>query len=170
MGALEIRRVAMREILDDASFPDLLAMFQQAVAIEGLPTSKWRRDIYELLEESGRILSVGAYLDGRLIGFCGLMVSMLPQYGEEVAVIDVVFVRPDQRGSGAGRRLVREAEAWAAETGAVAIMLSTPLNGALGRIAERWGYQPTRRTYMKVLAAPAERKCETESCTASAGG
>lgn len=172
MGTAEIRRVAIKDVLDDPAFPELLAMFERAVAVEGLPTSKWRRDIYELLEDSGRILSLAAYMDGELIGFLGLMVSMLPQYGEEVAVIDTVFVRPEHRGTGAGLQLVHEAEAWARETGAVAVMLSTPVDGVLGRIVQRWGYQQTRHTYMKLLGKAEDRTAgsDARSVEESRGG
>jgi len=62
--------------------------------------------------------------------------------GCPVAVIEALYVAPEERGHGAGQALLAAAEAWARERGATVIVSETKLDNESGRaLHARLGYE-----------------------------
>ena len=69
-----------------------------------------RWDKYAALEIAGSFVIYTAREDGKLVGYSAFFISPHPHYaGLTVAVNDVLFVHPDQRGS-VGIRLIKFSE------------------------------------------------------------
>jgi GNAT superfamily N-acetyltransferase len=81
--------------------------------------------------------------DGRLVG----MASGFRESSEEVVYLVGMFVSPESRGHGLGRRLLEAVERWARDVGATRVELEVnPAVGAAARLYERRGYRPTGKT------------------------
>jgi putative acetyltransferase len=79
---------------------------------------------------------LGAFAEGRLVG-CGGYINRGGEYGE----LKRMFVRPEARGLGAGRRLLAALEAHAAAAGLGVLCLETgPEQSEALRLYERAGY------------------------------
>lgn len=100
----------------------------------------------QLIDGTGVIL----VLDGGSgpVGMIGLYCA--PHFLSGDLSVGEVFwwVDPDQRGQGV--RLMRAAETWARERGAVAMQMVAP-DDRVGALYQRLGYQPVERTYLRVL-------------------
>jgi GNAT superfamily N-acetyltransferase len=62
------------------------------------------------------------------------------------------WVDPAKRGNGIARKMLKEAERWAREKGAVAMhMIALASNESVGEMYERHGYKPLERVYVRSL-------------------
>ena len=82
-------------------------------------------------------------------GVIGVILFKHPFSGELVASETFWWVDPEHRG--AGIRLMREAERWARERGAVKMQMGEPAGSAMARFYERVGYAPIESTYQREL-------------------
>lgn len=135
------------------NFAVLLAEYAAESAIAGMPPPNARMDAYRDLEAKG-LLSVLAALsdDGELIGFISVLAAPLPHYGMSVAVSESFFVAKAHRSTGAGLRLLRDAEVKAREIGSPGLLVSAPFAGKLFELLPRLGYAETSRIFFKRLA------------------
>ena len=80
---------------------------------------------------------------GRLVG----MASGFHESSEQVVYLVGMFVLPESRGHGLGRRLVEAVESWARELGAGRVELEVnPSVPVAARLYERCGYRPSGKT------------------------
>jgi GNAT superfamily N-acetyltransferase len=89
-------------------------------------------------------------LDGALVGMILMVIYAHPFSGERVASELAWWVDPEARRSGAGVRLLRAAEKWAAEHGAAAIQMIAP-NVEIGTLYGRLGYRPMETAFQRSL-------------------
>lgn len=93
-----------------------------------------------------------AELQGRVVGLATAHVIRSLHKAEVVAMLTVLVVDERARGSGVGRAMVREAEAWAVSHGASAISLTSALRrGDAHEFYKRLGYEQTGVRLVKVL-------------------
>lgn len=148
---MEIREVAVRTIHDDPAFAGLISEYIEESSLAGMPAPRWDVDTYLQMEDVGFLHPLGAYHGEDLIGFMLLLVSVLPHYGVPVATSESYFVARQYRSTGAGLRLLREAEKLAASLGAVGILVGAPIGGKLNAVLSKTEYKPTNTVYFRSL-------------------
>lgn len=146
---MEVREVTVRTIHDDPAFAGLISEYIEESSLAGMPPPCWELDTYLKMESVGFLHSLGAYRGDDLIGFMLLLVSVLPHYGIPVATSESYFVAREYRSTGAGLRLLREAEKLAASLGAVGILVGAPIDGKLNAVLSKTEYMPTNTVYFR---------------------
>jgi GNAT superfamily N-acetyltransferase len=150
---LTIKPLTIAQFFDDPAAAELLAEYADECALAGLPSPEPHRQIYEVLERTGAVTLLAAYEDGGpLVGFCALLVSMNPHYSQILGATESLFVAKAHRKTGAGLRLLREAEAQARAKGALGLLVSAPFGGDLAAVLNsRHGWDRTNIVFCKVL-------------------
>ena len=147
----EIKRTTFREIADHPDFGDLVAEYAEESAMTGLPAPDCQIDMYEKLQDAGAIHVLGAFRQMRLVGLLIVVASVIPHYGVMMATTESFFVRPQDRKSGAGLQLLKEAETLSAELGATGLLVSAPFGGRLAEVLPKKGYAETNRVFFRKL-------------------
>jgi GNAT superfamily N-acetyltransferase len=94
--------------------------------------------------------------DGAVIGMVGVCVRPSYQHDALNGQIVALAVSPGARGRGAGRLLVRRAEAWTRGESAVRMIVNSGLERAEAHdFYERLGYRATGRRFVMTLAEDA---------------
>lgn len=134
--------------------PALLAEYAAEASIAGLPAPQPDERSYFRLEANGVLHPLAAYdADERMVGFIVLLVSLNPHYGVKLGVIESFFVASEHRGSGAGLRLLRAAEACAEAQGAAGLLVSAPIKGRLADVLDAHdAYNETNRVFFRSFA------------------
>jgi len=63
--------------------------------------------------------------DARMIGFCQIYPGFCSVFAGPICILNDLFVTPPERAAGAGKALLRQAEAFATQAGALRITLQT---------------------------------------------
>lgn len=153
----EIRPTTIAELEAQPQIYEILEEYATESAILGLPHPAAKAATYKNLEALGTLFSFAAFEVDELIGYINIMLPVLPHYDQMVAVSESFFVRKQFRGSGAGLRLLRRAEAFALSNGSPGLLVSAPLLGDLCDVLPNVGYMPVGCTFFKNFAAPAPR-------------
>lgn len=148
---IEIWPCNYQDILDAENAPEMLAEYAQESAIKGLGEANPQRDSYQMLEDGGAMFCFGAYKGGKMVGFVNVLLSVLPHFGKLAATLESYFVMSEHRTSQAGLGLLRQAERFAMEKGAVGLLVSAPIDGRLDRIMSGLDYHPTNRVHFKAF-------------------
>ena len=146
---ISIRACSVAEIESASSFKDLLAEYAGESAIEGLPPPSARMPFYYALEKTGAFSVYGAFEEEDLIGFITVLTSVLPHYSTTVAVTESFFVASQHRDTGAGLKLLREAEDYAKERGSPGLLVAAPAGGSLAMVLPGIGYVETTRAFFR---------------------
>jgi GNAT superfamily N-acetyltransferase len=128
-----LRELRLRALADT---PDAFG----ATLAESLARSDddWRR---RFAPREGSVNVVAVDEDG---SFVGMASGFLDDEDPEVAYLVGMFVVPERRGRGLGRRLVGAVESWAAETGVRRLELEVnPSVPAAAHLYESCGFRPT---------------------------
>lgn len=125
---VEVRPIAYVQVRDER---ELLAEYAAECSISALgpPNPQW--ETYSQLERAGKLQAFAAFVDGRIVGFAGVLVAVIPHYGVKAATVESLFVGKAYRSSGAGTRLMRVVEDYSASSGCRAILYSVPAQGQL---------------------------------------
>ena len=94
--------------------------------------------------------------DGILLGCVGLFQAQAFEHDTTYVRIVAFVVNAKHRRQGIGRRLIREAEDWAHERGATAVLLNSgirPEREAAHHFYQAMGYSVTSTSYSKSLAS-----------------
>ena len=86
--------------------------------------------------------------DGKPVGMIGAHVYMHPMSLESVGAETFWWVEPEARGKGSGIRLLKKAEAWADERGAVRMQMVAP-NERVAKVYSALGYTKIEEQYQK---------------------
>lgn len=149
MASTIVRRCSVSDIMEDPAFPALAEEYEAESKIEGLPSPSRKMESYLEAHAVGMLHQFGAWHGAELVGFISVMTPRLPRYGVLVAVAESWFVASAHRKSGAGLRLLREAERVMVESESPGLFVSSPLNSLLVEILPRLGYTETSRIYFK---------------------
>lgn len=147
----EYRLISFDELESDPQWPGLVAEYANECHIAGMPPCDYQGDIYRAMETTGMVRLIGAYIDGTLVGFCNLIISVLPHYGKVVGTSESLFVGTAHRSTGAGLGLVKAAERECVSAGAIAMLMSAPAHGSMERLMPRIGYRHTNTVFFKAL-------------------
>ncbi|CAB4133135.1 acetyltransferase domain containing protein [uncultured Caudovirales phage] len=151
MTPITIRHCAATELLDAPNRHQLWDEYALESSISGLPHPNVQIETYRILEEKGVLKLIGAFDDQTLIGFVSILANVLPHYGVVMAITESFFVLKDYRKTGAGLKLLREAEQYARSIKAPGLLVSAPYGGRLAEVLPRVGYDETNRVFYKRL-------------------
>lgn len=130
--------------------PALLAEYaaECGIAAVGKPDPQW--EIYEQIQAAGRIQGFGVYVGDSMVGFAGVLMTVLPHYGVKAATVESLFVASAYRRSGAGTQLLAHIEREAERAGCKAILYSAPAGGQLEALLGK-RYARTNSVFCKPL-------------------
>jgi GNAT superfamily N-acetyltransferase len=145
---IEPESTTIAELMADPDLEALVAEYVAEAKSPELPAAEPQWVQYAALEQMGALEVLAAREDGKLIGFLSVLVSRLPHYGGAVCVVESVFVSAARRRTGAGRALIRAAEAVAARHGA-ALLVTAPAGSALETVLPRLGYRHSNTVFVR---------------------
>jgi len=147
---LTVEPATITDLWASPGWDGLLEQYAAESAIDGMPHPTTKMEIYAAMEKAGILFTFDARVDGRLVGFIMVLAVNLPHYCHVTsAVTESFFVAPEDRGTGAGLRLLKAGEDKAREVGAPGLLVSAPYGGALAEVLPRRGYQETNRVFFK---------------------
>lgn len=126
------------------------ALMAANAAESGAPGLTFRpnRTQYVALEQLGVMRCYTARTEaGQLAGYAVFLLTYHPQYAEQLAMQEVLYVAPEWRGIGAGRFL-RWTDARLSEEHVGAVIRHTTAVD-YGRSLQRLGYEPFQVAYLK---------------------
>jgi len=147
----DIKRVRIADLIKEFSLSVMMGLYAGEAHVPGMPEPAPDYELYQAMEDAGSLQAFGAYADGRLVGFLILIVSPIPHYSVMLATTESIFVLPDYRKYGTGRRLLEAAEEYAKERGCHGIGVTAPRGGRLARGMGAMGYRHTHQVYFRRL-------------------
>lgn len=151
MSKNEIKEISVIEYIDKCD--DLITLHWQEIAKnKQLMVLKPNVAMYRNLEESGMLLSLGAYSDGVLVGYSvNTLYNHLHYSDLSMCQNDVLYIHPDFRNTRLGLSLIKETEAKAKEKGVDMMLWHAKENSALDKLMPRLGYGVQDIIYSKGL-------------------
>ena len=143
---MEIRPCTVSDIYESGIASDY---FEYAIDGMATPEVQWSR--YEALAAGSMLYPIGAFMDGKLIGFVFVLLTTSLHYGVPIASTESFFVLREYRNTGAGLQLLGAAENLAREHGASGVMVMAPEGKELVQILPQFGYKDTHRLFLKLL-------------------
>jgi GNAT superfamily N-acetyltransferase len=141
--AINVRLISSDEMF---SIIPLLRLLNAAISEETL-----RERISEMVDQDYRC--AGLFLDGRLVGICGLRIMTKYYIGRHVEP-DNVIILPEYRSQGLGRRLMAWVHDYARSQGCVASELNCYLSNLSGySFWEAEGYSAIAYHLQRVLSS-----------------
>lgn len=147
-----IRELPFAKLEAEYGFAALVEEYYTEAGNPGLPRPKYDSAQYRKLCQLGLMHTFAAMSDGVLLGFMMLIVTELPKYSLPMTQVETIFVGKAYRMSGAGVRLLKQAETLAAARGCPGLLVSTPAEGALADVLPRLGYVESNRIYFRQVA------------------
>lgn len=145
-----IVKTTIEELDSATNLAELIEAYSAESAIEGMPKYSVCVENYKAIEAAGLLHVFAAYEYDKLIGFLCMLVTYIPHYSAKIASTESFFVSPEYRRTGAGLRLLRQAESYAAELGAVGMFVSAPIGGKLADVmSASLSYKETNRVFFK---------------------
>ncbi len=148
---MDIRRVGFTTVL---SHTELIDEYTAECSITAIGPIDPQSHIYQAMENAGVSQCFGAFIDGKIVGFCNVLTTVLPHYGRKMATIESLFVSKAHRDTSAGRELMAAVEAHAKDAGCVGILYSAPAGGKLEELLSlKWkSYKHTNTVFYRPLA------------------
>lgn len=150
--SLTIRKIKMADIWAAPNCVDLLREYAEESSIEGLPTPTAKKKLYDALEVSGNLHALGAFIGSEMIGFIIVLNTPATHYDITLFTTESFFVSKLHRATGAGLKLLNEAEKFAKDNNACGLLISAPAGGRLASVLERREYKETNRVFFKRLS------------------
>lgn len=133
---------------------ELLDEYADECRIDGLPPVNPHWPLYETLEASGVYRVFGAYKDGKMVGFAGVLTTVNAHYSEMMATVESLFVSKAARDGSVPARLMGAIETHAAARGCVGILYSALAGSALEAVLGK-RYSRTNAVFFKPLGSVA---------------
>ena len=151
MESISIKPCSVADIESAPNVADLLAEYAEESALDALGGANPQWETYRQMEAVGVARVLGAFQREKLVGFLVLLVSIVPHFGKPLASTESFFVAQSARKTGAGLKLLREAENIARDTGAVGFFVSAPMGSRLAKVLPGVGYRETNRLFFRGL-------------------
>jgi len=109
-------------------------------------------DRYEKMFKSGQMRIVTARDDGKLVGYCILMLYHHIHYKDQfMAMDDIFFIAKDYRKGLTGVKLFIKTEEIMKQYGVKKLSMNVKVHQDVGPIFERLGYKETERMFTKMI-------------------
>lgn len=132
--SVEIKKCTIADLEAHPNFVELIAEYAAECSIDGLPEPRGKLDLYKSIERAGMMFPFEAKLDGILIGFMVVIVTVNPHYGIVLATTETLFVKRDRRYTGAGGRFIAEAKELAREHKSPGVFVIAPIDSTLEKV------------------------------------
>jgi len=152
MDELTIRYCSIDEIEHAPNIEALMAEYAEEAHNPELPSPNAQFEQYRKLQEIGMLGALGAFMGEELIGFVGVIRSVMPHHGATLAMTESFFVAKAHRKGGAGLKLLRAAEQHAKEVGSPCLLVSTVHGSVLEKIMPSLGYRHCNSSFVRSLA------------------
>ena len=146
-----VRPCSIAEMESSPNIAELLDAYAGESAIEGLPTPSASFPLYKQLETAGALSVFAAFIESVVIGFITLLAPVNPHYNARLPVVESFFVIKKHRKSGAGLKLLQQAENWAKSI-STGLLISAPFGSDLDKVLAKRGYKQTNSVYFKGVA------------------
>lgn len=144
-----IRKCSVKELESNLNFHTLIKEYTEEAKIAELPNPDQTLASYRLLDSMPIFGSYGAFVDDMLIGFVAILTPIIPHYGVALAVTESLFVQKAYRHTGAGLKLLREAELHAKRMFAPGLLVSAPAQGQLAKVLPKMGFRETNKVFYR---------------------
>ena len=151
MEKITTRIVPLAELTGAPNFLQLVNSYAEESALPVLGKPVTQMASYEALAAAGALTVICAFENDTVVGFIGMLTVLSPHYGVLISSTESLYVLPEHRKGGACQKLLNAASDAARERGAVALVVSAPLNGVLDKVLPHWGFAETYRFYAKGL-------------------
>jgi GNAT superfamily N-acetyltransferase len=109
-------------------------------------------DTYASMEEAGKLGIFTARLDGNLIGYFVIIASESPHYkGHIFGVNDVIYLKPEYRGTHLGSKLITFVEKAIEDVGVSVLVINTKTHVPFDKTLNRLGFTHIENVYSKKL-------------------
>jgi GNAT superfamily N-acetyltransferase len=113
----------------------------------------WQK--YERMDAAGQLSIVTLRAQGRLAGYCFMVVDTELHYRTTLsAKMDVFWIAPEHRGKMGGMRLFKAVEAEVKRRGCKRMFAGSKLHRDSSRLFLALGYRPVEQWFSKMLEAP----------------
>lgn len=149
---LSIARCTIHDIAAAPNCAQVLAEYASESAVLEIGPASAQFETYYALESAGVLHPIAAFDGPLLAGVVLILATKMPHYSVMTATTESFFVSKVYRPSNLGLRLLAYAEATAADLGAGALMISTPVGGALAAVMRRIkSYRHSNEVFVKKL-------------------
>ena len=146
---LIIRKCTISEIENASNIDNILKEYAEESSVKKLPSPLAKADTYKHLESLEAIHIVGAFVNKLLVGYIISFAPVMPHYSSRIAVTESFFVLKEYRKTGAGLKLLKEAEQYSINAEAIGLFVSAPIGGVLAEVLPNVGYEETNRVFFK---------------------
>ena len=147
-----VRPASIDELKLEPNFKKLTDEYAAESKIAEMPAYNLDINCYQQLEAAGMYKAFGAYVDGELVGFIAVLVTMVPHYSVKISSTESFFVSAAYRKGGTGLKLLRTAEQCAKEQGAVILYCNAPAGGRLAQALPAFGFRESHRVFCRSLS------------------
>lgn len=149
-----MRAIKYADVFRAPNAEALLSDYAAECRIAAIGVPKPDLDAYDTLEKQRLLQCFGVYADDDvLIGFGTVLVSKMPHYSRQVAIVESIFIARAFRTTRAGIKLLRTLDRFAQLRGCPAILYSAPAASRFERmLANLDSYQRTNSVYCRSLA------------------
>lgn len=147
MTGLDLCGVTVAGLMSDPDIEALVAEYEAEAASPELPPAAPQWELYAAWERAGTFELIAAREAGRLIGFVSVLRANLPHYGGSICVVESLFVTSGRRRTGAGRALIKAAQASAAYHG-MGLLITARAGSALEAILPRMGCRHSNTVFV----------------------
>jgi GNAT superfamily N-acetyltransferase len=109
-------------------------------------------ETYKTLEDSGKLGIFTAREEGLLVGYFVVIASVNPHYKDHVfGVNDVIYLKPEYRGTRVGSDLITYAEDYMSSNGVSVFVINTKTHVPFDGVLKRLGFDHIENVYSKSL-------------------
>lgn len=146
-----VKKCSVAELESAANFPILAEAYAEESAIRGMPARTKNMQFYAKLEATKLFHLFGAFVDDKLIGLITLLLPTIGHYEAMIGFSESFFVLKEYRKTGAGLKLLADAEEFCGLSGAWGHIVTAPFEGTLAEVLPHRGYEPMSLVFYKEL-------------------
>lgn len=147
--SIDIREVSLETLCGDENFHSLLEEYSEELKIEGLPKPKADLETYKIIEKLGSMKLFTAWDGDIIVGLINIITSSNPHYGVVIPSSESFYVSKNSRKTGAGIKLLMEAEKYVKSIGAGAFFVGCHVGSNLRIVLQKRGYEEEVITSVK---------------------
>lgn len=148
---IEFQKESIKTILEDGK--DLISSHWREISLHhGKVNLNVAHDQYLQLEEIGCVHVISARDDGKLVGYCVMLVMPHLHYCEDLfAFNDAVYIHPSYRNGTVGIKLIKETEEYMSDIGVSVMTVHVKPTKDFSPILKRIGFSEFETVYSKYV-------------------